>query len=380
MIGRSVGTRFDDRFRLLSVLGQGAMGHVYEVADEKLQGVRWALKELDLGVVLEKEKDEAIALFNQEIDILSQVSHPGCPRVIHKFTTDKGAPAFVMTRVEGTPLDILLEEVDRPLSLHETLPILLQVCHILEHLHAQNPPIIFRDLKPSNLMLTDTGTVVLIDFGIARIDDQAAVRADTLATMPGQVLGTVPFMAPEQIDTGSEEVDVRTDEYSFGVVAYLLLGGRMPYELADCGLVEAAKRIRTIEPGSLRRHAPEVDRDLDQIVRKMLAKSPDDRYRSFEVVDLEFESWSRGRPVQARPIGMPARIWRLSRRNPLLASLVVTTMLAVIATVIVLAVMLDRETGLRKIATSAAAEANLASAISAHAVGARPTAGHQRDA
>lgn len=214
MIGRSVGTRFDDRFRLLSVLGQGAMGHVYEVADEKLQGVRWALKELDLGVVLEKEKDEAIALFNQEIDILSQVSHPGCPRVIHKFTTDKGAPAFVMTRVEGTPLDILLEEVDRPLSLHETLPILLQVCHILEHLHAQNPPIIFRDLKPSNLMLTDTGTVVLIDFGIAR-------RYDPKKKKDTQELGTPGFCSPEQYGRG--QTTHRSDVYALATTAYFLL-------------------------------------------------------------------------------------------------------------------------------------------------------------
>lgn len=213
-IGRSVGTRFDDRFRLLSVLGQGAMGHVYEVADEKLQGVRWALKELDLGVVLEKEKDEAIALFKQEVEILAGLSHPGCPRVIHEFVTDKGAPAFVMTRVEGVPLDILLEEVDRPLSLHETLPILLQVCHILEHLHKQNPPVVFRDLKPSNLMLTDSGAVVLIDFGIAR-------RYDPKKTKDTQELGTPGFCSPEQYGRG--QTTIRSDVYALATTGYFLL-------------------------------------------------------------------------------------------------------------------------------------------------------------
>ena len=214
MLGRTVGTRFDDRFRLLSVLGQGAMGHVYEVSDEKLQGVRWALKELDLGVVLEKEKDEAIALFKQEVDILSQLDHPGCPRVIHEFTTDKGAPAFVLTRVEGLPLDLLLEEIDRPLTVHETLPILLQVCHVLEHLHAQKPPVVFRDLKPSNIMLTDHGTVILIDFGIAR-------RYDPKKKKDTQELGTPGFCSPEQYGRG--QTTPRSDIYALATMAYFLL-------------------------------------------------------------------------------------------------------------------------------------------------------------
>ena len=101
----------------------------------------------------------------------------------------------------------------------------------------------------------------------------------------------------------------------------------------------------------------------------MLQKSPDDRYPSIEAVDLELESWSFGRPVLARPITAPARLWRLARRNPLSASLVGTMILVAIATVVILSVMLDRETSLRRTAISAAAEANLASAISAHAAG-----------
>lgn len=190
------------------------MGHVYEVADERLQGVRWALKELDLGVVLEKEKAEAIALFNREAEILGSLSHPGCPRLIHQFTTDKGAPAFVMTRVQGVPLDLLVEEIDRPLSLYETLPIMLQVCHILEHLHKQSPAVIFRDLKPSNLMLTDSGTVVLIDFGIAR-------RYDPKKKKDTQELGTPGFCSPEQYGRG--QTTARSDLYALATTAYFLL-------------------------------------------------------------------------------------------------------------------------------------------------------------
>jgi serine/threonine-protein kinase len=263
MTGRSVGTRFDDRFRLLSVLGQGAMGHVYEVADEKLQGVRWALKELDLGVVLEKEKDEAIALFKQEVDILSNLSHPGCPRVIHEFTTDKGAPAFVMTRVEGVPLDILLEEIDRPLSLHETIPILLQVCHILEHLHKQNPPVIFRDLKPSNLMLTNTGTVVMIDFGIAR-------RYDPKKKKDTQELGTPGFCSPEQYGRG--QTTQRSDIYALATTAYFLL-------------TRADVQAYAFKFPPLTEHLDKEEvKDLSDLLGAMLQLKPQDRPASIEQV------------------------------------------------------------------------------------------------
>lgn len=263
MLGRSVGTRFDDRFRLLSVLGHGAMGHVYEVADEKLQGVRWALKELDLGVVLEKEKDEAIALFRREVDIMAGVSHPGCPRVIHEFTTDKGAPAFVMTRVDGVPLDVLVEEVDRPLSLHETMPILLQVCHILEHLHKQNPPVIFRDLKPSNLMLTDTGTVVMIDFGIAR-------RYDPKKKKDTQELGTPGFCSPEQYGRG--QTTARSDIYALATTAYFLL-------------TRADVQSYAFKFPPLTDHLPGGEAtDLSLLLKSMLELKPQDRPASIELV------------------------------------------------------------------------------------------------
>lgn len=213
-MNRVTGTRFDDRFRLMGVLGQGAMGAVYDVSDERLEGVRWALKELDLGVVLEKEKDEAVALFRREAEILGSLSHPGCPRVVHEFTTDKGAPAFVMSRIDGVALDQLLEQIDRPLSIHETLPVMLQVCHILEHLHSQEPAVIYRDLKPSNLILNDHGTVYLIDFGISR-------RHDPKKTKDTQDLGTPGFCSPEQYGRG--QTTPRSDIYALGSTAYFLL-------------------------------------------------------------------------------------------------------------------------------------------------------------
>ncbi len=265
---RSVGTRFDDRFRVLGVLGQGAMGAVYDVQDEKLVGVRWALKELDLGVVLEKEKDEAIALFQREAAIIGQLSHPGCPRLVHQFTTDRGGPAFVMTRVDGVPLDQLLFQINRPLSALETLPILLQVCHILEHLHSQDPPIIFRDLKPSNLMLSEYGAVTLIDFGIAR-------RYDPKKSKDTQELGTPGFCSPEQYGRG--QTTVRSDLYALGSTAYFLL--------TRAELQNFAFKVPPLEDQNPK---PEV-KQLSDLLGELMRLLPKERPESVRVVRPRLE-------------------------------------------------------------------------------------------
>jgi serine/threonine protein kinase len=266
---RGTGTRFDDRFRLMGVLGQGAMGAVYDVSDERLEGVRWALKELDLGVVLEKEQDEAIALFRREAAILGSLSHPGCPRVIHEFTTDKGAPAFVMSRVNGVPLDHLLDQIDRPLSVHETLPVLLQVCHILEHLHSREPAVIFRDLKPSNLILTEHGAVYLIDFGIARYHDAKKTK-DT------QDLGTPGFCSPEQYGRG--QTTPRSDIYALGSTAYFLLtkADLQSYAFQVPPLTDLLK-----DPGADK---------LGKILAEMLQLVPKDRPATVKSVRLKLEA------------------------------------------------------------------------------------------
>ena len=265
---RGTGTRFDDRFRLMGVLGQGAMGAVYDVSDERLEGVRWALKELDLGVVVEKEKEEAIALFRREVEILGSLSHPGCPRVVHEFVTDKGAPAFVMSRIDGVPLDQLVDHVDRPLSIHETLPVLLQVCHILEHLHAQEPPVIYRDLKPSNLILNDHGMVYLIDFGIAR-------RHDPKKSKDTQDLGTPGFCSPEQYGRG--QTTPRSDIYALGSTAYFLL--------TRADLQAYAFKV---PPLSQFVSDPAADR-LGKILDEMLQLVPKDRPASVKAVRLRLE-------------------------------------------------------------------------------------------
>ncbi|MCP4794710.1 MAG: serine/threonine protein kinase, partial [Phycisphaeraceae bacterium] len=351
-----VGSRVGD-FELVRLIGTGGTSVVFEARQRRPDRVV-AIKVLRSGFAGPRMRRR----FEREVEITGKLQHPGIARVLASGAVAIGrreSPWLAMEFVpEARPITRYAAEED--LGIAARIKLVREAIDAIRYAHGRG--VIHRDLKPANILVDGTGSVRVIDFGIARLDDSSS-RTDTLATMPGQVLGTVPFMAPEQIDAGVDGVDVRTDEYSLGVVVYLLLAGRMPYELVDCGIVEAARRIRSLEPAALRRHAPGVDRDLEQVVRKMLEKSPGDRYPSVEAVGLELESWSVGLPVLARPISGPARLWRLSRRNPIPAGLVGTMMLIIVATVVILSVMLDRETSLRRTAISAAAEANLASAI-----------------
>ena len=156
------------RYQIIKPLGEGAMSSVYLVRDLRLRGAEWALKELKLSVIPADEVDDAIKLFAREGEILGRLNHPGLPQLID-FNSDGAQNNYiVMERVQGKTLDEVLGGRVLPLRSEEAVPIALQVAHVIDYLHRQQPPIIFRDLKPSNLMLTESGRVCFIDFGIAR--------------------------------------------------------------------------------------------------------------------------------------------------------------------------------------------------------------------
>lgn len=201
------------RYKVLQPLGEGAMSSVYLVSDLRLRGAEWALKELKLSAVPHDELTEALALFAREGEILKELKHPGLPQLID-FYSDGGKNNYiVMERVRGKTLDEVLGGRVLPLRAEEAVPIALQAAHVINYLHSQNPPVIFRDLKPSNLMLTDSGRVCFIDFGIARFYKETQSK-DT------QELGTPGFCAPEQYRGHS---NLRSDIYSLGVTLFYLL-------------------------------------------------------------------------------------------------------------------------------------------------------------
>ncbi|RRR69796.1 MAG: serine/threonine protein kinase [Candidatus Viridilinea halotolerans] len=208
-----------ERYELTQKLGQGGMGAVYLARDRRLSTVRWAVKELsDAQISDPQERQQAAFAFRREAELLASLNHPNLPRVTDHFTED-GKSYLVMELVEGESLQAFIEREGLPRPVSEVLGWVEQLCAVLHYLHSQRPPVIFRDLKPSNIMLTPTGQVKLIDFGIARLF-KPGQATDT------QAFGTMGYSAPEQYGQG--QTDQRSDIYSLAVVSHQLLTGYDP--------------------------------------------------------------------------------------------------------------------------------------------------------
>lgn len=298
--------------------------------------------------------------FEREVEIAGRLDHPSIARVYDSGTVSVDGidtPWLAMEYIEGAHT-LTSYARDRSLDLRARVQLMRAAIAGVSAAHRRG--VIHRDLKPANLLVDPQGRVRVIDFGIAR--PSAGLISGMTATVPGQILGTVPFMAPEQLDGDPDLVDVGTDIYALGVVLHLLLVERMPYETMDCNFVEAARRIREVEVGSLRRLDPRVDRDLDGIVQKALAKDPAKRYATMDAFDADLVAWLEGRPVVARPLGMLARTVRTARRHPAPVTLGAAVVVTAIAAILVLSVMLQRESGLRRRGDQATARAALAAA------------------
>jgi serine/threonine protein kinase len=205
------------RYVILARVGMGGMGAVYRAADTRLGNKAVAIKEMsDAAIPNPQHKQQAIAAFRQEAQMLAHLDHPNLPKVTD-FFTENGKHYIVMEFVEGETLESTLQRQ----RVGETQVRLwaAQLLDVLGYLHRQNPPVIFRDLKPANVMLTPAGQLKLIDFGIARVF-KTGKPGDTL------VMGTPGYAAPEQ--HGSGQTDARSDIYSLGVVLHQALTGYDP--------------------------------------------------------------------------------------------------------------------------------------------------------
>lgn len=203
---------FNDTYEIKSVIGKGGMSTVY-LADHKRLHTRWAVKEV-------RKQQAARFDFLAESNILKRLQHPMLPRIIDIFE-DRDCIYIVEDFVEGVTLDELLKQQKR-VEEAVALQWFRDLCGVLNYLHTQKPnPIIYRDMKPSNIMLQPDGSLKLIDFGIAREYKQDS-SADTT------YIGTKGYAAPEQF--GRAQTDGRTDIYSLGVTMYHLLTGKSPYE------------------------------------------------------------------------------------------------------------------------------------------------------
>lgn len=244
------------RYGVQQLLAKGGMGSVYAVGDIQQPGSMWALKEMDLTALDPAERAGAVADFRREAALLHTLRHANLVQVVDHFTGgDK--EYLVMEYVQGEILPSFLRRCGGTEA--QLLPIALQICDVLDYLHGRTPPIIYRDLKPSNVMVeTATGQVKLIDFGIARFY-KPGKQKDT------HMLGTPGFAPPEQYGNG--QTDARSDIFALGVTLHVLLTGydveQTPWKYPP---------IRTLNP--------QVSPQLEQIIVKATAMRVDERYQT----------------------------------------------------------------------------------------------------
>jgi len=252
-------------------LDYGATGCVYLVS-ETAGGDRemeWIMKEVDLSSLPNVERDEREALFSRECAILSKLTHVAIPGLIDSFT-DRGMCYLVMERVQGDNLENIVKERGKPLPVDEAIALAEELVKVLDYLHSQSPrPLIYRDLKPSNIMLTPKGKPRLIDFGISRFHMPGKER-DTF------VYGTPGFSPPEQYGTG--QTDGRSDIYALGATLYYLLTLEDPEQFGfDFPPLSAFCR-----------EAPPA---LGQILAKCLKRDPDERYQDLEELKADLQQF-----------------------------------------------------------------------------------------
>jgi serine/threonine protein kinase/cytochrome c-type biogenesis protein CcmH/NrfG len=286
----AIGTILDRKFKIVQVLGEGGMGTVYKVEQTDRPGRFWAVKELLINPnTSEEERKSAIERFNKEIDLLYGLKHPRIPSMGVSFQ-EHGNYYFVMEFVPGKSLEKVLEEANGPLPEDQVIRWMMQVCEALSYIHTRVPPIILRDLKPGNIMVTPDDNVQLIDFGIAR-------RFDPNKRTNTENLGTISYASPEHLGSITApgqrrsaqnpgrlvQTDARSDIYSLGATMYHLLTNHEPEPIqtpAPGSILTKNPRLRTIQVGG-RTLCP-----VEQVIIKAMQQDPAQRFQSAEAMRM----------------------------------------------------------------------------------------------
>ncbi len=307
-------------YRIIRRLGAGGMGVVYEAEQEEPRR-RVALKVIHAGWVT----GDLLRRFRHEAHVLAQLKHPGIAAIYESGMHVDGQPFFAMELVNGPAL---LEYATRhELDTRARLELIARVAEAAHHAHQKG--VIHRDLKPGNI-LVEEGQPKILDFGVARATD-ADLHAVTIRTDIGQLVGTVPYMSPEQASGDRDAIDIRSDVYALGVIAYELLTGRLPYDVHDTPLPEAVRRIREVEPARLSSFARWLRGDVETIVRKALEKEKERRYPSAAELAADIRRYLKDEPIQARPTSALYQLRKFSRRNRGLVAALAVAFVAMVA-------------------------------------------------
>ncbi len=278
----SRGSIFAGRYEVIEQLGRGGMGKVYRVYDKKVEE-EVALKLLRPEIAAD---EKTVARFRNELKFSRKIVHKNVCRM-YDLSEEKGALYITMEYVPGEDLKSLIRRIGQ-FSLGKTVFIANQVCEGLAEAHKLG--VVHRDLKPQNVMIDREGNAHIMDFGIAR-----SIKSEGI-TGTGMIVGTPHYMSPEQVE--GKEVDQRSDIYSFGVILYEMLTGRLPFE-GDTPIVIAVKH-KSERPPDPREFNPQLPEEISQVILRCLEKDRNKRFHSAERLYGELNRIKKETPTTSK--------------------------------------------------------------------------------
>lgn len=302
-------------------LGLGGMGIVYE-GEQQTPRRLVALKVVRGGQYVDEMH---VKLFQREVETLARLRHPGIAAIYDAGRTEGGQHFFAMELVPGVELNAYVR--DHAVSRRQRLELFCKICDAIHYAHLRG--VIHRDLKPTNILVDDEGNPKILDFGLARITDPDSGLATT-ATEIGRVMGTLPYMSPEEARGDPDEIDVRCDVYSLGVIFYELMTGQLPYAVSRAVLHEAVRVICEEPP----RRPSTIDHtlrgELETIALKALEKERGRRYQSAAAIAEDIHRYLTDQPILARRPSVLYQLRKFFQRHKLVTSFVMSLVLLVV--------------------------------------------------
>ena len=271
-------------FLVLHAIGSGGMGVVYAAQQDRPRRTV-AIKVLRRGF----RHPEILKRFEREAELLGRLQHQGIARVFAFHSGDRRVPAhLVMELVTGPPITEYVQA--RGLGFAARITLMIDVCEAVQHAHDRG--VVHRDLKPANVLVSEDGQPKVLDFGIARA---MRLGVSTLQTAHGQILGTLAFMSPEQLRGAAELVDGRSDVYALGVIFYRLMAGRLPFDVGDLRIVEAAQRILNAHVPPLGAFHPDLGGAIELIAARAMSADRAHRYQTAADMAADLRASLEGR-------------------------------------------------------------------------------------